>query len=116
MPSRTTKAARWACSLPINDIQMDRRVLIFSVDVSLLTTVACGLAPALQASRVSVTDALNQGGTRGTLGGSSTGMRNGLVVAQIALSCMLAVNGVSCFGRSSCSPKRRWGSSVQGFW
>jgi putative ABC transport system permease protein len=76
----------------LNDIQMDWRVLIFSVGVSLLTTVAFGLAPAIHASRVSVKDALNQGATRGTLGRSSIAMRSGLVVAQIALSCTLAVN------------------------
>lgn len=76
----------------LQDIQVDWRVLAFSVSVSLLTTVVCGLVPAIQASRVSVRNALSQGGTRGTLGGSSIAMRNGLVVAQIALSCMLAVN------------------------
>jgi putative ABC transport system permease protein len=76
----------------LNDVQMDWRVLIFSVGVSLLTTVAFGLAPAIQASRVSVKDALNQSGTRGSLGGRAIGMRSGLVVAQIALSCTLAVN------------------------
>ncbi len=76
----------------LQDVHMDWRVLSFSIALSLVTTVVCGLAPALRASRVSVTDALNHGGTRGTLGGRSRGMRSGLVVAQIALSCMLAVN------------------------
>src|ERR1019366_1929106 len=76
----------------LNDIRVDWRVPLFSVSVSLATTIVCGLVPALQASRVSVKDALNHGGTRGSLGGGSTGMRSGLVVAQIALSCMLAVN------------------------
>lgn len=76
----------------LNEIRMDWRVLLFSVGVSLLTTVACGLAPAVQASRVSVNDALNRSGTRGAVGGNSSSLRNGLVVAQIALSCLLAVN------------------------
>ncbi len=87
----------------LNDIHMDWRVLLFSVGVSLLTTVACGLAPAIQASRVSVTEALNRAGTRGTLGGGSSGMRSGLVVAQIAVSCLLWRSmPVCCFDRSSC--------------
>jgi putative ABC transport system permease protein len=76
----------------LTDIQIDWRVLAFSVAVTLLTTVACGLAPALQASSMSVKDALTYGGTRGALGGNSTGMRNSLVVIQIALSFMLAIN------------------------
>ena len=84
--------ARYVPLPRLNDVQMDWRVLLFSVGVSMMTTVACGLAPAIQASRVSVTEALSQGGTRGTVGGSSAGMRSGLVVAQIALSCLLAVN------------------------
>jgi predicted permease len=76
----------------LQEVHMDWRVLSFSIALSLVTTVVCGLAPALRASRISVTDALNQGGTRGALGGRSRGMRSGLVVAQIALSCMLAVD------------------------
>jgi predicted permease len=76
----------------LNEIQMDWRVLVFSVAVSLLTTMTFGLAPAIQASRVSVKEAMNQGGTRGALGGRSSATRSGLVVAQIALSFMLAIN------------------------
>ena len=48
--------------------------------------------PALQASRVDVGEALSQGGSRSTLGAGSSRIRSGLVVAQIALSFMLAVN------------------------
>ena len=76
----------------LNDIQMDWRVLAFSVGISLLTTLTFGLAPAIQAARASVKDAMNQGGTRGALGGTASATRNGLVVAQIALSCTLAIN------------------------
>ena len=76
----------------LNDIQMDWRVLAFSVGVSLLTTLTFGLAPAIQAARAGVKEAMNQGGTRGALGGTATATRNGLVVAQIALSCTLAIN------------------------
>jgi len=76
----------------LNDVHMDARVLGFSIAVALFTTVACGLAPAIRVSGVSVTDALNHAGTRGALGGGSAGMRSALVLAQIALSCMLAVD------------------------
>jgi putative ABC transport system permease protein len=75
----------------LDDIQMDWRVLVFSVGVSLFTTLTFGLVPAIQASRVSVKETLNRGGTRGSIGGSSA-LRSGLVVAQIALSFMLAIN------------------------
>ncbi len=84
--------ARYVPLPRLEDVQIDWRVLAFSAFVTLVTTIACGLIPALQATRVSVRDALSQGGTRGTVGGSSRGMRAGLVVAQIALSCTLAID------------------------
>jgi putative ABC transport system permease protein len=76
----------------LQEIAIDWRVVAFAIAVSVLTTIACGLMPALRASRVAVADALNRGG-RGTLAGRSA-VRDGLVVAQVALSCLLAVHAV----------------------
>jgi putative ABC transport system permease protein len=78
----------------LNEITMDWRVLGFSVAVSLFTAVAFGLAPAAQASRTEVKDALSRCGSRGAIGGgpASSRLRAGLVVAQIALSYMLAID------------------------
>ena len=76
----------------LDDVQTDWRVLLFTAAVSLITAIGFGLAPALQASRVDVSEALNQSGARGTLGAGSSRTRNGLVIAQIALSFMLAIN------------------------
>ncbi|HEY2940865.1 MAG TPA: ABC transporter permease [Vicinamibacteria bacterium] len=76
----------------LDDVQTDWRVLLFTVAVSVLTAVAFGLVPARQASRGDVSAALNQSGARGTLGAGSSRIRNGLVVAQIALSFILAIN------------------------
>jgi predicted permease len=76
----------------LDAIGTDWRVLGFTSGVSVMTAVAFGLIPALQASRPDVGDALGQSGARGTLGGGPTRLRNALVVAQIALSVMLAVD------------------------
>ena len=76
----------------LDDVQMDWRVLLFTAAVSVITAIGFGLAPALQASRGDVSEALNQSGARGTLGAGSSRIRNGLVVAQIALSFILAIN------------------------
>jgi putative ABC transport system permease protein len=73
------------------DVHVDWRVLAFSAGTSILTTIAFGLAPALHASRISVTGALAEG-ARGQVGTRSSRMRSGLVVAQIALSYVLAIN------------------------
>ena len=75
----------------LSDIQLDWRVLGFAFAAALATTILFGLAPAWQASRANPHDALKQGGTRGTLGGGSSRLRSGLVVAQIALSFVLAI-------------------------
>lgn len=71
---------------------MDGRVLLFTAVVSLLTTAAFGLAPALHACRADVRDALSRSGSRGTFSAGSSLLRSGLIVAQIALAYVLAVN------------------------
>ncbi|HEV2982991.1 MAG TPA: ABC transporter permease, partial [Vicinamibacterales bacterium] len=76
----------------LQDVHIDARVLGFSIAMSLFTTVACGVAPAMRVSGISVADALNHAGARSALGGRSAGIRSALVLAQIALSCMLAVD------------------------
>jgi putative ABC transport system permease protein len=73
------------------DVHMDWRVLAFSAAMAIATTIAFGLAPAVHASRVSVTGALAEG-ARGQVGSRSSRLRSGLVVAQIALSYVLAIN------------------------
>jgi putative ABC transport system permease protein len=76
----------------LHDVQTDGRVLLFTAAVSVITAIGFGLVPALQAARGDVSEALNQSGSRGTLGAGSSRTRNGLVIAQIALSFMLAIN------------------------
>jgi predicted permease len=70
-------------------IEMDDRVLLFTLVVSLATGVLFGLAPALFASRANVVDSV-KGESSGRAGRSR--MSSGLVVAQIALSLLLLVS------------------------
>jgi putative ABC transport system permease protein len=76
----------------LDEVGIDGRVLSFTAVVSVLTAVAFGLAPALRASRAGAGEAIRQSGSRGSLGAGSTRLRNGLVVAQIALSFVLAID------------------------
>ncbi|MGE0128226.1 MAG: ABC transporter permease [Blastocatellales bacterium] len=76
--------------IPITlELSVDWRVLIFSMFVSVVTGVLFGLVPALQATRTDLVPALkdvaSQSGVRRSL------LRNGLVVAQIAVSLLLLV-------------------------
>ena len=73
----------------LREISIDPRVLLFTVAISLLTGVAFGLVPALQASRADVNDALKEG-ARGTTGGRST-LRSVFVVAEVSLALVLLI-------------------------
>jgi putative ABC transport system permease protein len=76
-------------SIPrIGEVQLDRRVAAFAMLASAAVGVFFGLVPALQGTRVQVADALKDGGRTGT---ARSGMRNVLVVAEIALSLVLLI-------------------------
>jgi predicted permease len=69
-------------------ITVNAWVLLFSAAVSVLTGILFGLAPAIRSSRPDLVSALKDAGR--TSGGSAGGrMRDGLVVAEIALSVVL---------------------------
>src|SRR5262249_21098988 len=72
-------------------IGLDWRVLVFALAAALVTSIVFGIAPAWQATRIDLQDALKQGGTRGLLGGGSSRLRSGLVVGQVAVSLVLAI-------------------------
>jgi predicted permease len=67
----------------------DMRAALFTLAVSVVTAVLFGLAPALQASRSTVMPALKVDSGAAGAGLSSLGMRNVLIVSQVALSVML---------------------------
>ena len=71
------------------DLRLDWRVMLFAFGVSLLTGIAFGLLPALQASRPDLVPALKDEKSMG--GFRRSRLRNGLVVVQVALSFVLLV-------------------------
>ncbi len=73
----------------IDDVRMDTTVLLFALGLSLMSTAFFGLVPALHASRLDLSDALKQGGSKATVSRASTQLRSGLVVAEVALSVIL---------------------------
>src|SRR2546429_3509040 len=73
-----------------DEISIDLRVLGFTVLISILTGVIFGLAPAMQSSRVDLTEALKAGG-RNSAGVSGNRLRNSLVVAETALALVLLI-------------------------
>jgi len=71
------------------EASVDIRVLTFTLGVSILTGLLFGLAPALQASRLNLTEALKEG-DRSSAGGRQ-GLRSVLVVCEVALTLTLLV-------------------------
>jgi putative ABC transport system permease protein len=86
---RSKESIVFATELPMAvPFHMDTRVLLACVGLSILSAVLCGLAPALQSTRVDLVNALKSADVdlpgRKRLWG-----RNMLVVAQVAMSLML---------------------------
>ncbi len=79
----------------VGDIGVNPRVLGFSLAVSLLTGLACGLAPALQSSKTDVNQHLKESGRSLNESRGENRARRVLVVSEIALSMvMLIVSGL----------------------
>jgi putative ABC transport system permease protein len=75
----------------LHGLRIDRTVLGFSAAVSIVAGLLFGLAPSLQGARSDVHDAL-QDGSRTTAGSPRHPMRDGLVVAQVAMAVVLLVS------------------------
>ncbi|HYL63372.1 MAG TPA: ABC transporter permease [Candidatus Methylomirabilis sp.] len=69
-------------------MQMDRRVLVVAVALSVLSALLCGLAPALQSTRTDLVNGLKSGDVE-MPGRKRLWGRNVLVVAQVSASLML---------------------------
>ena len=72
-----------------DEISLDPRVLLFSGLVAVLTGILFGLAPAWHARRVDLQGTLKEAGRGAT--SSRAGLRQGLVIAEVALTFVLLV-------------------------
>src|SRR6185436_8393399 len=70
------------------DVTLDWRIAAFAFIATIAVGVLFGLTPALQSSRPELNSDLKDGGRTGT---SRTGMRNVMVVAQVALALVLLI-------------------------
>jgi putative ABC transport system permease protein len=75
----------------LDEVAVDGRVMAFAVVLSVVAGALFGLAPALRASRGSLTPGLNEGGRGGSHGRERGRLRSTLAAAQIALSCVLLI-------------------------
>jgi predicted permease len=74
-----------------SDIHVNAAMFLFTLLVALATGVLFGLAPAWQGSSVDLRSSLHDGGRSVTGGFGSVRLRDGLVVCEVALACLLLV-------------------------
>ncbi|MGA7524048.1 MAG: ABC transporter permease [Acidobacteriaceae bacterium] len=87
--ARAISSFRLPLPFPITfDFNVDTRVALFTLGLSVITALLFGLVPALRASRPDLVGSLKD--ARGGFGGGGrSGMRNTLVVIQVSLSLVL---------------------------
>ncbi len=73
------------------ELKIDLPVLGYALVISVLTGIIFGLAPALQATKVDLNQALKQGGGRTSLGAAGQKLRNTFVIAEVALALVLLI-------------------------
>src|SRR5215475_1210824 len=74
------------------EVKIDSAALAFTLAIALLVSLIFGLAPALQSTRDDFNESLKEGGRSGAGGGRGYRLRNGLVVAEIAMALILLVS------------------------
>jgi predicted permease len=81
-----------AFNLPLlANIRVDGSTLAFALTAAILTGVLFGLAPALQVPIQKLREGLQDGGRESSSGRSRSWLRDGLVISQFGLACVLLV-------------------------
>jgi putative ABC transport system permease protein len=83
----------------------DVRMVAFTIGLTVFTTLAVGLLPAVRVSRPRVTGPLSHGGRAASLGRSSHRVQQGLAIGQVAL-CLALLVGAHLMIRSFLSLQR----------
>jgi predicted permease len=74
----------------LNRVSLNMAVLLFTLVVSAMTSLLCGLAPALHAARADLSTAMKEGG-RSTAGAARDLTRKTLLVVEVSLALVLLV-------------------------
>jgi predicted permease len=75
----------------LSEVQTDGAALAFTIAMAVVAGLVFGLAPAFQARSAALPDALKDASRGSTEGGRRRLLRNALVVAEVAIACVLLV-------------------------
>jgi predicted permease len=78
----------------LDTVRIDPRVVLFTLGITALTGLACGLAPALQIPAANLTEALKEGERGSSERLARNRMRSVLVASEFALALMLLIGAV----------------------
>ncbi len=80
----------------VDAIEIDGRVLAFTLLLSAITTIACGILPLLHVRRLDIVRSLGDGSAGSAGAGRSrvAGVRALIVASQVAVTCVLVIGGV----------------------
>ena len=76
----------------LHEVRIDVSVLLFTVLISVMTSVAFGLLPAMRTAQSTLSDALKQGGSRTTTDEIGKRTRPVLVAVEVALAALLLIS------------------------
>jgi putative ABC transport system permease protein len=97
--ARTLNAIKPAILVRYPEISIDLRVLIFTIGLTLATSLLFGMAPALSAAGVRIQETLKSSGLAHSSGRGSARLRKSLVVAELGVSLVLLI-AAGLLGRS----------------
>lgn len=84
-------------AMPWLQSRHDAMTLLFAAILSCLVGVACGVVPALQASRININQAQKEIGTRGNTSSERSVFRRMLVVSEVGLAVVLLTVSLATF-------------------
>ena len=73
------------------DIHVDAPVFLFTLLIALGTGIVFGVVPAFEGSRANLRESLHESGRSATSSRGTLRLRNGLVVSEVALACVLLI-------------------------
>ena len=85
------------------DIHVDAPVFLFTLLIAIGTGIFFGIVPALHGSRADLRASLHEGGRSATSSRGILRLRNGLVISEVTLACVLLMGaGLCCEALSIC--------------